>query len=41
MQTDLLDRLAAGCVVLTPNRRLALYLKHQFDAAQTAAGRRV
>ncbi|HEX5463447.1 MAG TPA: PD-(D/E)XK nuclease family protein [Burkholderiales bacterium] len=41
MQTDLLHRLAAGCVILTPNRRLALYLKHQFDAAQTVAGRSV
>jgi probable DNA repair protein len=30
--------LAAGATVLTPNRRLALALKQQFDAAQAAQG---
>jgi probable DNA repair protein len=41
MQQDLAQRIEAGCVVVTPNRRLAAYLKRQYDLAQRAAGRAV
>jgi len=39
MQADLLDQLAAGATLVTPNRRLAQHFKLQFDAAQVSAGR--
>ncbi len=38
MREDLAKRVAAGCVVITPNRRLAAYLKQQYDAKQAASG---
>jgi len=38
MREDLAQRVAAGCVVITPNRRLAAYLKGQYDAQQAASG---
>ncbi|MGH8672523.1 MAG: PD-(D/E)XK nuclease family protein [Burkholderiales bacterium] len=41
MQTDLAQAIKAGCVVLTPNRRLAAHLKREFDALQLTAGRTV
>jgi probable DNA repair protein len=41
MQQDLAQRIEAGCVVVTPNRRLAAYLKREYDLAQRAAGRAV
>ena len=39
MQADLAQRIAAGCAVVTPNRRLAAHLKREFDLAQAASGR--
>lgn len=41
MRQDLAQRIEAGCVVVTPNRRLAAHLRREFDRAQLAAGRRV
>lgn len=41
MRTDLAEHLAAGSVVVTPNRRLAVHLKREFDFAQVTAGRKV
>ena len=41
MQHDLAQRIEAGCAVVTPNRRLAAYLKRDYDRAQLAAGRAV
>lgn len=41
MQDDLAQRIAAGCLLVTPNRRLADHLKREFDHAQSASGRRV
>jgi len=39
MRQDLAQRIEAGCVVVTPNRRLAGRLKREFDLAQLAAGK--
>lgn len=41
MRQDLVQRIEAGCVVATPNRRLAAHLKRDYDAAQLAAGKSV
>jgi ATP-dependent helicase/nuclease subunit B len=41
MRADLAQRIEAGCAVVTPNRRLAAHLKHQYDARQAAAGKSV
>jgi ATP-dependent helicase/nuclease subunit B len=41
MRPDLAQRIEAGCAVVTPNRRLAAHLKHEYDAQQTRAGRSV
>src|SRR3972149_4010767 len=41
MRPDLAQRIEAGCAVVTPNRRLAAYLKRDYDRAQLAAGRAV
>ena len=38
MQDDLAQRIEAGCAVVTPNRRLAAHLKHEYDARQAASG---
>ena len=38
MRADLVTFLESGSTVLTPNRRLALHLKREFDALQLAAG---
>jgi len=38
MREDLAQRVAAGCVVVTPTRRLAAHLKRQYDAQQVASG---
>jgi probable DNA repair protein len=39
MRQDLAQRVAAGCVVVTPTRRLAAHLKRQYDARQSATGK--
>jgi probable DNA repair protein len=39
MREDLAQRVAAGCVVITPNRRLAARLKQQYDTWQAGSGR--
>ena len=39
MREDLAQRVAAGCVVVTPTRRLAAHLKRQYDAWQAASGK--
>ncbi len=39
MREDLAQRVAAGCVVVTPTRRLAAHLKRQYDARQAASGK--
>jgi len=39
MRHDLAQRIEAGCAVVTPNRRLATYLKHEYDARQVQAGK--
>ena len=36
-----LDVLATGATVITPNRRLALYLKSEYDTAQARSGKAV
>lgn len=41
MRADLTEKLESGATLLTPNRRLALHLKREFDEAQFAAGRAV
>ncbi len=41
MMVDLPRALAAGAVVVTPNRRLALYLKNAYDTAQARDGKSV
>ena len=41
MRPDLISLLESGATVLTPNRRLALHLKREFDSLQLAAGRSV
>lgn len=41
MQDDLAQRIEAGCVVVTPNRRLAAHIRREFDLAQLAARRKV
>ena len=41
MQQDLAQRIEAGCVVVTPNRRLAAYLQREYNRAQRAARRAV
>ena len=41
MTPDLVQALAAGATVITPNRRLALYLKSEYDAAQARSGKSV
>ncbi|HUF79944.1 MAG TPA: PD-(D/E)XK nuclease family protein [Burkholderiales bacterium] len=38
MHADLAQRIAAGATVVTPNRRLALSLKREFDDAQAKCG---
>jgi probable DNA repair protein len=40
MRQDLAQRIETGCVVVTPNRRLAAHLKREYDARQAAAGKR-
>ena len=39
MHGDLAQRIAAGCAVVTPNRRLAAHLTRAYDARQAAAGK--
>ena len=39
MRHDLAQRIEAGCAVVTPNRRLAAHLKHEYDARQMQAGK--
>ena len=39
MRADFAQRIDAGCAVVTPNRRLAAHLKHQYDERQAAAGK--
>jgi len=39
MRHDLAQRIEAGCVVVTPNRRLAAHLTREYDARQAAAGK--
>jgi len=39
MRADLIGLLESGATVVTPNRRLALHLKREFDALQLAANR--
>lgn len=41
MRADLAQRIENGCVVLTPNRRLAAHLEREFNLAQIAARRTV
>ena len=41
MRAELTDLLDAGATLLTPNRRLALHLKRDYDAMQLASGRSV
>ncbi len=39
MRDDLAQRIEAGCAVVTPNRRLAAHLKHEYDTRQIRAGK--
>jgi probable DNA repair protein len=39
MRQDLAQRIEAGCVVVTPNRRLAAHLKREYDALQAQGGK--
>jgi probable DNA repair protein len=39
MRQDLAQRIEAGGAVITPNRRLAAHLKHEYDARQAASGK--
>lgn len=41
MRQDLAQRIEAGCVVVTPNRRLAAHLTREYDALQLGSGRAV
>ena len=41
MRAELISLLNSGSTVMTPNRRLALHLKREFDAMQLAAGHSV
>lgn len=41
MTPNLAQAIEAGSVVLTPNRRLAAYLKREFDSAQLVSGKTV
>ena len=41
MRAELTEKLEAVATLLTPNRRLALHLKREFDESQFAAGRAV
>ena len=41
MTFDRVQALSAGATVITPNRRLALYLKSEYDAAQARRGKSV
>ena len=41
MTLDLVLALSSGAVVVTPNRRLALYIKSEYDAAQARSGKTV
>ena len=41
MRADLISLLECGATILTPNRRLALHLKREFDSLQLTAGRSV
>lgn len=41
MRPEIAQRIEAGCVVVTPNRRLAAWLTRRHDVAQAGAGRRV
>ena len=41
MRADLIGLLESGAAVVTPNRRLALHLRREFDSLQFAAGRNV
>ncbi|MBI3067944.1 MAG: PD-(D/E)XK nuclease family protein, partial [Betaproteobacteria bacterium] len=41
MRADLARRIENGCMVLTPNRRLAAHLEREFNLAQIAARRAV
>ncbi len=41
MSPDRVQALAAGATVVTPNRRLALFIKYEYDAAQAAGGNTV
>jgi probable DNA repair protein len=41
MRPDLAQRIAGGCVVVTPNRRLAAWIAREYDRAQAASGRKV
>ena len=39
MRPDLAQQIEAGCAVVTPNRRLANHLKHEYDTRQIQAGK--
>jgi len=39
MRQDLARRIEAGCVVVTPNRRLAEHLRREYDTLQARSGR--
>src|SRR3970040_2280846 len=39
MRPALAQRIEAGCVVVTPTRRLAAHLTREYDARQAAAGK--
>lgn len=41
MTPDLVQALSAGATVITPNRRLSLYLKREYDTAQARSGKSV
>ncbi len=41
MPLDRVQALAAGATIITPNRRLALHLKNEYDAAQAHGGKSV
>ncbi len=41
MSPDRVQALAAGATVVTPNRRLVLFIKREYDAAQSASGNTV
>ena len=39
MRPEIAQRIEAGCVVVTPNRRLAAHLKREYDSRQVSAGK--